>query len=170
MHVHYSWGQPQSQIPNILHYLDAGMPLRLPLEWLTWWAKNQKSPFCLDLRVLIREPVKAGSYEEPWGKKKNPQANSNKNSGPKTGKPKLLSPPTSWGQRPAIAEHINGRQGFLPESQKLLGLLPKLVLTRTSCSATTVQSVADYGKSDDILCDNNEPVFQEMTKGLDFSA
>lgn len=34
----------------------------------------------------------------------------------------------------------------------------------------TVQSVADYGKSDDILCDNSEPVFQEMTKGLDFSA
>lgn len=34
----------------------------------------------------------------------------------------------------------------------------------------TVQSVADYGKSDDILCDNSEPVFQDMTKGLDFSA
>lgn len=35
----------------------------------------------------------------------------------------------------------------------------------------TVQSAAHYGKSDDnILCDNSEPVFQEMPKGLDFSA
>lgn len=163
VHLHYPWGQPESQIPNLPLYLDVGMPLRFPLEWFAWWDMNRKSPFCLYPRILIREPVKAESYEKPWGKN---IGNSNKNSGPKTGKPNLFSPPKSWGQGPAIVQHINGRQGFFPESQKLLGLHSDLVLTRTSCSEMTLQIVADYVKFDD----NSEPVFQEMPKGLDFSA